>query len=593
MKSKDLLIQLAKIEQSLHEFSYDELNSKEASTLKRTFENFKKRLEKKIFHPQSAIMVDNVSDYYAVPTSKENKIHHDTEATKLIARVSHEIRTPLNGIIGFTDLLKEDDLLNKQQFERVEAIQKASYSLMEIISELLEFSKLSAGMENFEAVNFDFRNVIGDVRFLCETLISEKKIDFSVDVDQNVPKALIGDPSKLSQVLLNLLGNAIKFVDDGSITLRIKVQSELNNPVLLDFSIADTGIGISEEHIGHIFDSFKQAESTTFVKYGGSGLGLNIVKQIIENLGGHIEVSSELGVGTTFNFQIPYKKGNPEKLVHKKAQAISSRQIAFVGYMNVLVFEDNQLNQKLIDERLKSWGCKVHITDDAREGIKILEEQKINLILMDLKMPGKNGFEVTELIRTHENKSINQLPVIALSADFSENDRKKCRQHKINDFILKPFKAEELLEKIIKNKSNMERTLMIESFKINPLAINEQDQAIDLAPILEECMGEIGLLKELIMLFNKNAMEFIGAAKVHLKNGDIQQLEFAAHKIKSGLKMMHCNSLLSIIEQIQKSCKENVDMKHLEFLYSRFVEEYPNVNKEIAIALKKLKPGTD
>ncbi len=582
MKSKNLLSQLTRIEQSLHDFSFDELTSEEALSLQETFNAFKLKLEAKIFDPQGKVGAETFNQ------EKSTKINAD--ATQLIAQVSHEIRTPLNGIIGFTDLLKEDEAMSKPQIEKVDAIQKASYSLMEIISELLEYSKLSSGIENFENVNFDFRTVIGDVCYLTKTLISEKNIEFNATVHENIPVALKGDPSKLSQVLLNLLGNAVKFVDQGSIHLTIKSKQIDSNKVLLEFDVIDTGIGISKEHIGHIFDSFKQAEFNTFAKYGGTGLGLNIVKQIIEKLGGSIRVTSALGQGSTFNFKIPFEIGNAQVIKNQKINRITKAQLNEVEDLNILVFEDNLLNQKLIDQRLKSWHCNVSITEDANQGLKILQNQKIDLIFMDLKMPNKSGFEVTQMIRNHNDKNIRLIPIIALSADFSKSDKDNCRKHRINDFILKPYRTGDLIDKIIKNKKSFERAQMREALVMNPNEIDKmKNKKIDLIPILDECMGDISILEELIQLFINNAQEFMNLAKDHIKNKNIEQLEFAAHKIKSGLKMMNCDILLTIIQQIQKGCKEEVDMSHLKILYDQFVTEYPSIEFEMAKALNNLK----
>ncbi len=262
LNSKDLLAQLSRIERSLQDFSFDELTAQEAAELKRYFEKFRRKLENKIFQP-AANLVD-LSPIYDNngPRTPENTA--TPEPLMLIAQVSHEIRTPLNGIIGFTDLLMEDTMLNENQVQKVNAIQKASYSLMEIINELLEYSKMSAGYTNFESVHFNLRAVVGDVSFLCKTLISGKEISFETYLDPHIPEVLAGDPSKLTQILLNLLGNAVKFVEKGIIGLKINKISHADGVVLLKFEVYDTGIGISQEHIAHIFDGFRQADANNF-----------------------------------------------------------------------------------------------------------------------------------------------------------------------------------------------------------------------------------------------------------------------------------------------------------------------------------------
>lgn len=569
------------MEQSLHDFSFEELASEEAVELKKNFESFKKNLENKVFQPSASTTFKDSNEVLEETELPQESNSERVDLNMLIARVSHEIRTPLNGIIGFTDLLREDEDLNNKQLEQVRAIQKASYSLMEIINELLEYSKLSVGAETFEMVNFNFRNVVGDVVYLCNTLVSDNDVHLNVVISKDVPDVLIGDPSKLTQVLLNLIGNAIKFVEKGRIDLRIQAKPSEENRTFLTFTIADTGIGISEENLKHIFDSFKQAETSTYTKYGGSGLGLSIVKQIIELLEGTIAVTSTLGEGTTFEFTIPYKIGVTDTSTNDVDDhvEISPKERDIVHDMRILVFEDNLLNQRLIDQRLKTWGCKTYITDNAQYGLNILANHKIDVVLMDLKMPGMNGFEITELIRRFEKPGLPVIPIIALSADLSVQVREKCDACGINDFILKPYSSEELVQKLIENKKTMNTKLVIES----------QSNKMDLSGILEDCMGHMELLEELLVLYKQGALEFIGNVLIHLQNSDFEQIDFAAHKIKSGLKMMQSKRLFNIVEQIQECCQKDPDIKRLQFLYDSFLSEYPKAENSIDRAMNELR----
>lgn len=501
-----------------------------------------------------------------------------TNSTMLIAKVSHEIRTPLNGIIGFTDLLREDGL-SKRQLSKINAIQSASNSLMEIINELLDYSKLSSGLESFENNNFQFLNVVNDVVYLCDTLITRKDVKLKTKIDPNIPKVLLGDPSKLSQVLINLLGNSIKFVEKGEISLNINIKKRDRNRIRLEFLIRDTGIGVSENNLKHIFDPFKQADQNTFVNYGGSGLGLSIVKQIIERSKGEITVASELGVGTTFKFILPYVIGKDKDMVKKDESTFSLDEgIKQVKNMGILVFEDNSLNQKLIETRLKSWGCETFITDDPYTGLDILENHSIDIVLMDLRMPKMNGYEVTDLIRQNDNQKIKQVPVIALTADFTAQNREQCEAHGLDDFILKPYSSEELLSKLINNGV---------SESISKLVCGDTPK-LDLTSLLDDCMGEYELLENLISLFKQNALEFIGACCIHLKNKDYEGIGFASHKIKSGLAMLGTKSLLSIVEKMHDFGKNGTGLEEVEKLYTAFILEYSIVEKAIDAEMEKL-----
>ena len=581
MNTKELLTQLSNIENGLDQFSFDELSVQEASELKKTFESFKNGLESKVFreHDVDTEIVDGQKVANSDAARKESS---------LIANVSHEIRTPLNGIVGFIDLLKETKLTKEQQ-EITNALKLASNNLMSTINELLDFSKLSAGKEQFEVVTFNLQNLLNELGYLTQTLIVDKKIKFNLKVDKAIPENIIGDPSKLTHVLLNLLGNAVKFVEKGEINLAVNLISTKVNELRLEFTISDTGIGIAKDKLNKIFDSYQQAEMDTHIKYGGSGLGLSIVKEIIEQLDGKMSVSSTLGLGTTFKLEIPYQKvvlgAKREKKVEDKVEKVSN---PLTG-MTILVFEDNVLNQKLITSRLKNWGCKTIVTDNGLYGLKILKEHKIDLVLMDLRMPGMTGFEITKQIRKNTNKKINDITVIALSADFSNSDKEQLKVLGINDFILKPFKPDDLLEKIVnsKNRKMTESETKMEIMEpINKALLTEE---LDLEPVFKDCMGKIELLDELVTLFNKNILEFVGKTKVHLLNDDFDGVAFTAHKIKSGLRMFKLNNLIETCEQMSLVCKSDKDIKHLSFLYEQFLTEYERIAPKIELEIQRLR----
>lgn len=563
------------MEATLDDFSFEELSVAEAGRLKKLFDTFKTQLEKRIW--------GEVPEPSEPESKKKSQKLKSRSEEMLIATVSHEIRTPLSGIIGFTDLLKETEL-TEEQLTQVNAIQSASGSLMEIINELLEYSKLSAGLEIFEEIDFNFFRIVQDVVYLCKTLMLGKEVELRVELDPNIPKDLMGDPSKLSQVLLNLLGNSIKFVEKGSILLKVDLLKEKRGEVWLQFMITDTGIGIAEEDLKHIFSSFKQATQQTFTKYGGTGLGLNIVKQIVQRLKGEIEVTSILGEGTTFVFSLPYKKGHPGK---EQGLSLGANPQEVKG-MRVLVFEDNPLNVRLIEQRLKSWGCKTYVAENPLFGLKLMESTAIDLVLMDLRMPVMDGFEATQKIRSNKNKQIREVPVIALTADFTAEDKLECDQKGINDFILKPFSPEELLGKMIANKKGLPTDYTAEN-KDDCRSQLRAGQLFSLDAVLEECMGELPLLEELIGLYQKNALEFIGQVKVHLKNKDHEGVAFASHKIKCGLKMMKTFGLCAIVEELHSLAKTNRDDKKMHLLYNRFVREYPKVEQQLNNALNDLK----
>lgn len=573
LKIKSLISQLSDLEASLHSFSFEELSIEEAKRLRTSFDEFKARFEE---------------DFWGGPDQNSNRVpgERDRADDKIIATVSHELRTPLNGIIGFADLLGESSLSAEQQ-QQVSAIQAASRSLLEIINELLEYSKLNAGQEVFEEVDFNFRAVIDEVAYLCKTLIIDKKITFQVTVDPEIPEFLVGDPAKLSQVLLNILGNAIKFVDQGQITLRIDALTQKNKIVTIGFEITDTGIGISKKDLAHIFQSFKQAKPGTFAKYGGTGLGLSIVKQIVERLNGSLELTSTLGKGTTVNISIPYAFGSPVK--EEPEPGLVSAEA--VKGLTVLAFEDDKFNRWILEKRLNAWGCKYYITDNADYGLSLLRESSIDLVLMDLHLPGTDGFSITERIRNNAAAHVHNVPVIAISADIRIADEIKCQESGIDDFILKPYTPEELLLKMISaTKLVKEGAYTVKPVRAIPETTPEDTASVDLKPLLNECLGQVELIEELAVLYKRNILEFLGQMKLHLQNRDVAGIEFATHKIKAGLKIIPSPGLLRIVEAMHTLASEDRDTTVMKSLYEAFIAHYPEVEKALDKEIEALKP---
>lgn len=563
---------LSKLENGLDTYSFTELNTKEANRLKKSFESFKNGLEEKVF---------GMPKPEPVEVSLKKTTTKPPEEHTMIAKVSHEIRTPLNGIVGFIDLLKETTLGPKQQ-ELVNALDTASGNLMNIINELLEFSKLASGHDTFEKVPFNLKNLITEVAFLCETLITDSKVELCVHLDKNLPEQLLGDPSKLSQILLNLVGNAVKFVEKGKINLEAILKSDQQGKVYIEFIVADTGIGIANNKLQRIFESYRQAEDDTQLKYGGSGLGLSIVKEIVDRMDGLIAVKSALGAGSTFKVTLPFEKARQQDITSPRRPIKSVPRS--LKHAKILVFEDNVLNQQLMENRLKSWGCQPFVTENGLYGLQLLENHEFDLVLMDLRMPKMSGFQITECIRQNKQDHIRNVPVIALTADLSITDREHCKKVGITNYILKPYNADEL--------QRMMQELISESEKenkreISQITFDQTSSIVNLNLLYEECMGEKDTLAELVQLFKRNMYEFIGNVRMHLTNNDSRGIGFAVHKIKSSLKMLEAKSLAQICGKLAEA-SESAAYEALEKYYKQFLNEYPKVEEAIDIELNKL-----
>ncbi|WP_339666418.1 ATP-binding protein [Maribacter arcticus] len=582
-KTTDLLDQLSQLERSVSEFSFEELSVDEAKELKNSFKTFKSSLECQIFDPNQ-----NSDSLKKEPLMVLDK--QEVSQKEFITHVSHEIRTPLNSIIGFANLLKEEKLTSSQQ-KKVEAIQFASNTLLKLINEVLDYSKISSGNTSFESIDFKLHGLLNDVMFLCETLLVDSQVELIIDIDKSVPKVIKGDPSKLSQVILNLVGNSIKFVNQGFIKLGVFVKEVNENDYVLEFSVTDTGIGISKEKINSIFERYSQADNDTYLKYGGTGLGLSITKEIIEKQNGEIVINSVVSKGTTVSFTLPFSKGDVNNISVEKTKNLDIKEAKkLLEGTEIMVFEDNLMNQHLILEQLTKWGCNVHTNVTLEKGLAILATKKVDLILMDLKMPNLNGFEVSKAIRLNENPLIRNIPIVAFSADFTEQDGKDCDSIGINDFLLKPYTLNDLMSIIVKNKRennpNEEFGLILQKQMIEP----KETTIVDLNSLLKDCFGELEMLNELIKLFKTNVLEFIGNVRIHLKTDNLVEIAFSAHKLKASFAMLKATGMHNLILELEANCKAN-KLDKVKELYELFLNDYPllenNLNIDLEILNKK------
>ena len=362
---------------------------------------------------------------------------------EFLSNMSHEIRTPLNAIIGMTYLLLKNNP-REDQIERLNTLHFSGNNLMSLINNILDYSKIEAGKIQLENISFNVLNTVNHLRNTFKNIANEKGIKFKSLIDSDIPHLLIGDPTRLVQILNNLINNAIKFTEQGKVTLNIEISEEFDKSICLFFTIQDTGIGIDEDKIKSIFERFKQANEGTTRQYGGTGLGLSIVKKLLELHNSSINVQSKPGKGSCFSFYLKFEKANSNTFPDQ----VNFNDFDLAG-INILLAEDNETNQIIATEFLKSWNVNLHIVSNGLEALQMVKKNDYDIILMDIQMPKMDGYQATSEIKKLGGQKA-KIPILAMTASTMLDKKHRLMKAGFEEHILKPFDPNELCAKLKK-----------------------------------------------------------------------------------------------------------------------------------------------
>lgn len=500
---------------------------------------------------------------------------------QFLANISHEIRTPINGIAGMAGLLSQDPG-GEERETYLNAIKHSAENLKVIINDILDLTAIDSGKLRFEKIPFNLHDLLPSLIGMFAYQAKEKRLLLDYKIDQSINQNLLGDPVRLNQILINLISNAVKFTHSGEIHVLCSAEDKRKNSCRLKIEVVDTGVGVPSDKLDTIFESFSQADASVTRKYGGSGLGLTIVKQLVELQKGSIAVESIEHKGSCFVVRIPYSIAKSEglkKVNLKKLQSVEGKPF---NELNILLVEDNDINRLYARSILKQWHCEVDIAENGLVAIEKIKNNSYDVVLMDVQMPVMDGYEATRAIRAMDSH-IRNTPILALTANATKADVEKCLASGMNDYLPKPFTPDDLYRKIFKE-------LKIKGFQKNVLPLKSLlggKVNFDLNYLRAVSDNNNVFIQEMAETFIQSIPPVLKEMKNAVSKKQWEILSRLAHQIKPSFSLLGMNSLRKTVFLIEENAHKKRDLLSLSETTLTFINDCENVIRDLKKEIHK------